>query len=400
MATIEVSPIDVAAGLEAALLNVNINLAEIDVVVGPDQFINASTTGTIAVVENNRTFYCGTRDNKLIDVVTAIEAGLLNVSINSAEIDVITALEGGYVAGTLISDAEINVITGIYAEWYILAATKNWVMWSKIGEASFEIDRTNEAGSRPMDWSGYAWQVRQLDKVAVIYGSNGITVMTPVKEPAATFGFNDISQVGLKSPNALATTKHVHFFITSKGELWKLSKEGTEKLGYDEFLAPMSNPILSFDELEQRLFISDGTNGYVYQDGLGGGYATLTGITDSHVAASDELAVIPFSLMTDMIDMGQRGIKTITCVEIGISTIQPLYAALDYRYSKGEDWRTSPWVLVNLEGHARIQIAGVEFRVRLKQETYDEVRIDYINLRHQRPDKRFIRGPLSDKEGQ
>lgn len=400
MATIEVDPINAATGLEAALLNVNINLAEIDVVVGPDPFISVSTTGTVAKVENNRTFYCGTRANPLIDVVTALEFGLLNTNINSAEIDVVTALEGGYIAGTLISDAEIDVVTGLRAEWYILYPKYNWVMWSKIGEASFEIDRTNEAGSRPMDWSGFVWQVRQLDKMAVIYGSNGITVMTPVKEPAATFSFNDISQVGLKSANALATTKHVHFFITAKGDLWKLTKEGTEKLGYKEFLNPMTDPILMFDEAEQRLFISDGTYGYVYKDGLGGGYSTLTGLTESFTAASDALAVVSFSLMTDIIDMGQRGIKTVTAIEVGIDTVESLYAALDFRYAKNEAWRTSPWVLVNPEGHARLQISGAEFRVRLKQNVYDEVRIDYINLRHQRPDKRFIRGPLSDKEGQ
>ena len=57
-------------------------------------------------------------------------------------------------------------------------------------------------------------------------------------------------------------------------------------------------------------------------------------------------------------------------------------------------------ILTNPEGTARIMIAGIEFRIRVKQTEYAETQIDYINVRHQRSDKRFLRGPLSEQPDQ
>jgi hypothetical protein len=98
--------------------------------------------------------------------------------------------------------------------------------------------------------------------------------------------------------------------------------------------------------------------------------------------------------MTDIIDLGQRGIKFISFIEVGTDTTEELYVAVDFRYTKDENWRTSDWVKCNPEGVAKIDIAAVEFRFRVKQVTYDELKIDYLNIRHQRHDRRFIRGPL------
>jgi hypothetical protein len=251
-----------------------------------------------------------------------------------------------------------------------------------------------------MDWRGMVWAVKKLEELVVIYGSGGITIMNPVEEPVPSFGFKDISAVGLKSVYSISGTEQVHYFITSANDLWRLTKQGPERLGFAEFFAAMTNPMLNYNEAEQRLFISDGTTGYVFADGLGGGYATLTGITKNFVTSPSALTSVPFSLMTDTLDLGHRGIKNLTFVEVGIDTDQAVYVAVDYRYVKTETWRTSEWVLTNPEGVARIEISAVEFRIRIKQTTYDEVRIDYINLRHQRSDKRFLRGPLFEQPDQ
>jgi len=273
----------------------------------------------------------------------------------------------------------------------------NWVEWSKIGDFNFIRDRSNEAGDRPMRWSGWAWRVLKLKDFAVVYGDNGICVMFPVEKPAATWGFKDIGDIGIKSPWSVCGTETIHYFISSNNELWRFTAEGPENLGFKEFLTTMTNPFLVLDKQEERLFISDGTTGYVFDSGLGGGYATLTGITKNWAISPDALTSVPMSIMTDVLDLGHRGLKTITWLEVGTYSTENIYAALDFRYVHDEAWRTSDWTLLNPQGAARITVSGVEFRVRLKQTVYDDLQIDYINIRVQRSDRRFMRGPIFEQ---
>lgn len=376
----------------------------INVVTRPDHLINAYLSNYSQLTPVNRdndiTWFAGDNGGRgFVRVKTSLEAIVLNRTILADPINVIASLSSTSLPG-FVFDAWFELATEIEAEFSILKYQKNWVAWSKIGEASFIRDRSNEAGERPMDWEGWAWQVLPLEEMAVVYGDNGICMMYPVDSPAASFGFKNIAKVGIKSPYSVAGSEHVHFFITAIGDLWKLTKQGPEKLGFREYLSSLTNPVLLYEEKDQKLFISDGTIGYVFSSGLGGGYASITGITNNFVTSPTAMVGTPISIMTDTIDLGHRGIKTITFVEVGTDTTEDIFVALDFRYTKDEVWRTSDWVLTNPEGVAKINVAAVEFRVRVKQNVFDELRLDYINLRHQRADRRFLRGPLFEQPDQ
>jgi len=350
--------------------------------------------------ENDVTFWAGaSRVDGIINFELSPVGAIQSPTVFAEAIEFTQSLTGRALVG-LVASGLIEFEFDLSADWYTVALQRNWIAWSKIGEASFVMDKTNEAGDRPMSWKGWAWVVKKLGKFVIVYGDNGICVMSPVTTPVVSWGFQDIGKIGIVSPWSVAGSESIHFFITSLGELWKFTSEGPEKLGFKEFLSPLTNPMLNFDEANNRLFISDGTTGYVYDEGLGGGYATITGITKDYVTSPSALSGIPISIMTDTVDLGHRGIKTVTFVEIGTDTPEDLFVAVDYRYTKDEAWRTSAWVKTNPEGVARITIAAVEFRVRVKQDTYDELRIDYINVRHQRSDIRFLRGPLSEQPDQ
>lgn len=360
----------------------------------------ATTTKTIVNRDNDISFFCrASRVNGVPENVISLQGFIDSATIFIDPIGMTNGVSGSPVMGTVI-DISLDMSLSVEAKWYIASIRNNWVEWSKIGEASFIRDRTNEAGDRPMSWNGWAWRVLKLGELVIVYGDNGICVMTPVTDPVATFGFKDIAKVGIKSPWSVAGTDHVHFFITGLGELWKFTSKGPERLGFKEFLSPLTNPVLNYDETNDRLFISDGSSGYVYDEGLGGGYASITGITNAFVTSPSAMPAVPISIMTDTIDLGHRGIKTLTFVEIGTDTTEDLFVSVDFRYTKDEAWRSSEWVKTNPEGVARITVAAVEFRVRIKQTTYDELRIDYINVRHQRSDSRFLRGPIFEQPDQ
>jgi hypothetical protein len=222
-------------------------------------------------------------------------------------------------------------------------------------------------------------------------------MMIPVGSPMATFGFKEILYTGIKNKTAVAGDKTIHFFIDKEGALYSLSGEGLQRYGYEEFLYPLVNPVMLLDSVKHLLYISDATTGYIfYQKSLGGGYVGLTGIKKSAntitAIAPEVIEVDSFEICTDSFDFGNRGLKHIDSVQFGIDTEEPLYAAIDYKYSLGDSFKTTNWIMLNKEGVAFIRIAGVEFRFRLKSVYYVDAELDYINIQMQQTDNRYNRG--------
>ncbi len=96
----------------------------------------------------------------------------------------------------------------------------------------------------------------------------------------------------------------------------------------------------------------------------------------------------------DAIDFGLRAIKTLTAVEVGLSSLTACEVVVEYKYSTTGSFVARGAVPVNAEGVAYIGISAVEFRVMVRARTFDnsEPKISYINLRWKLPDKRQIRG--------
>lgn len=288
------------------------------------------------------------------------------------------------------------------ASTYTYSNRRNFVAWSKPGdvqtftELEHGFDRRNSSGMAPMEWRGpgYAMRVIPLEELVVVYGTHGISVIRPYMDPIPTFGFEVISDVGIRNYLAVAGSEKVHYFVSSLYDLWRVTKSGPELLGFREYMTELTYPLLTYDEHEGRLWISNSVKGYCLDEGLGGGFPALTSASFGVFASPEALTSIPLNIATDTFDLGQRGNKCITFVEVGTDATHDLYAALDFRYSKSESWRTSAWTILNSEGVARLNVTGVEFRLRLKQLVYDDISIDYINMRFQKHDRRFLRGPL------
>lgn len=346
----------------------------------------------------DRTWNCSRNDQGVIKISVLPSGQILSPTVLSDPIPITVSLSATIRPGVVTTATPIPITLKVSGNYYTVGVQRNFVAWSKPGEATTLIDRSNLAGQAPLEHPGWVWQALQLQNNIILYGEDGISVMAPHHEPIVTFGFELLFNFGIKNHSAVAGNKLVHYFISSKGDLWRLPVRGEpENLGFREFLSPLNDPVLMLDEHEERLFIADGATGYVFDQGLGGGYSALTGIVEDLAVSPANIAGVPISIVTDTLDLGHRGMKMVTFVEIGTDTTEDLYISLDYRYNKNESWRSSPWVLTNPSGVARLNIAAVEFRVRVQQNTYDELTIDYINVRHQRADKRYLRGPLFEQ---
>jgi hypothetical protein len=356
--------------------------------------------------EYDETFYCYNNNYAGVPIIyTEIDGYLLNKSIglDDDSLVVITDITFNLPGYDIIED-ELSVETLISGTAVANTNRQNWVGWSKIGNVSFELDLTNDAGFRPMEWGGYVYQVKRLGGNVVIYGKVGITMAMPVGEPAPTFGFKELANFGIKNKTAVCGDEFVHFFINHIGALYKLTTNGLEYLGYEEFLFPLVNPVIIYDDVDNRLYIGDSTSGYIYNDtSLTGGYAGMTGLLRiDYLKAGigpSEIVIQPVSICTDVMDFRSRGLKTIESMQFGVNSSKHLYAAIDYRYSKDKAFKTSRWTKVNDDGIANLRVAGVEFRIRLKALEYGEFELSYINIQFKPFDKRSVRGPIG-VEGQ
>lgn len=344
---------------------------------------------------HNVEFDCLYQDG-IISLELKLGGHSLSATVTEAGIILSLRLGGGTIDSSVARVNGILLSLSLGADPVIETTRLNWVGWSKIGEASFVLDVTNDAGFRPMNWSGKVYAIKQLGKGAVVYGSNGITLMSPVASPAPTFSFRDLSFLGLLSKDAVCGTEFLHYFIDAKYQLWKLTAEGLTKLDFNEFLKVLVAPTLFYDEYIKHVLISDSEHGFILaEDRLGDGYANLSG----YVYESGELLVSspllinyePLSLTTDILDFGRRSQKTLTNVQVGTDVPEWLEIAYDYRFDLKEDWRCTRWVRLNKEATAYLTCAGIEFRVKVRARRLTSLDVDYINISFKTTDQRFSR---------
>jgi hypothetical protein len=313
----------------------------------------------------------------------------LNVGISDSCIDlgIVTSVSFTFYKGQVFEPDSVPEISIEVSEPFFYTDTlrKNWVKWSNIGSLNFDIWKDNVAGERPVDWKGWTYAIKKLANKVVVYGQNGISLLTPVNN---FWGMSTVSRVGLLQRGAVCGNDFVHFFIDKKGRLCRLDEQ-TEMLGYEEYLASLGpSLVMSYDEYNQLIYICDGNVGYVYSTrskSLGEGPENITGAgyqdgTLYLTASETTVTIEPFEICTDIYDFGSRKNKSVVDIDVGTNVSQTLYAAIDYRLSEAASFASTPWVRVNPNGKASLPCFGVEFRFKFKVLAYEQFDLDYLRV--------------------
>jgi hypothetical protein len=259
------------------------------------------------------------------------------------------------------------------------------IQWSRIGEFNFEIDRKNTAGEMPLEWRGTVWQILKLGSKILVYGSGGVTRLTPADN---VFGQETLVSIGIKSERAVVDVEDAHLFVDKKGCLCQTTGNGIEEIGYEEFLYPMTSPVLTFDTLNKLVYICNGTYGYIYSiedKSLCVGPVNITGLGYSNgelfVIADGAITMPTFQITTDIIDLFNRRNKTINEIEVGTNLTGTLEASVDYSLGINSTFVSTGWHRVTPEGIAFINCFGKEFKVHLRCTTAASFEIDYLKIR-------------------
>lgn len=327
------------------------------------------------------TFYCN-HQNQGIGFAYAIVEGDRPFAAFTTTATAYAIASGTMVIGS-VYDGTATAYAFAEGEILLEGLKKNWVQWSNIGSLDFTIGKDNIAGERPLDWAGWIYETKKLIDKVIVYGENGVSILFP---SGNTFGLNTIHRIGLKGKHAVTGDDNSHFFINNKGYLYSLG-ESLEKLDYSEYLSIMTNPVMSYDEENELVYICDGTYGYVYSprdSSLGTGPINLTGLTSQdgtlYVAASGTISTPLYNICTDIYDMGTRKLKTIFSLEFGVDLSTPLFASIDYRDNKSKSFAQTPWYYVDESGFVRITCSAREFRIRSKTKSYSYFEKDYIKI--------------------
>jgi len=265
------------------------------------------------------------------------------------------------------------------------------------------------AGMMPMLWrkQGSVYMVKPLGKAIMVYGSCGITAMIKESEYALSyipvFGRKEIANFGIASAHAVAGDDTMHVFIDEGGTAWQIGEDLVMKeLGYQEFFSAMTmaNIVGSFDSNQKEFYFTDGSNTYLLSQGgltwIFENPTSLEFVSGGLIGVRGQSADTTFVAVTDTIDFGNRGVKTITGVELGMTWPSALGAtlevAVDYRYNTTSAFTRSAFKAVNANGFVFPIVSAVEFRLVIKASSYIGCSLDYADIRWKQSDKRMIRG--------
>ena len=287
----------------------------------------------------------------------------------------------------------------------------NTVAWSQIGRVEFRIDdrTTKTAGYMNMPWgewkTGIVYKLKKLGGRVLVYGDGGTGFLNPISNPVSGYGFEDGSGAGVRSGFHVDGDDSIHGFIDTNYDFWLVGRDYKfVKLGYNEFMKNLidnGDTKVSYEPHNKRFYISNGVKGYVLtEDGLYSTYQLVTSIGSYRgkvlCGFFDDSEDYEFRMVSDILDFGQRGMKTIETMEVGIDSPTEVYCAVDYRYNKTGSFTRSTWARTNASGGVGIVKTAPEFRLGVKSAAFASVNIDYINATVKMVDKRMVRGLLRE----
>ena len=286
----------------------------------------------------------------------------------------------------------------VVSAWYDCDET--FYTWSKIGEMDFTPDRRNESGYRRCPYGGEVYHVRRFGDNVIGYSSKGITLINPVASPAATFGFSEMSDIGLLNRGAMDGDLRRQVYVGEDYIVRGISgKNEIEELGYQQYMEELGSTepiIVSYDPSEKNFYIGNSTKTFLL---------STFGLTEiqqhpSTVWRRDkESYMLPDAvddfeplITTEAFDMEYKGQKTTATIETdAMSHIGP-QASVDWATNLN-DWNVTGYIPINDQGIATIAVASNFFRFKLKFTSIEsDFRISYIKSRYKMTDLRGIRG--------
>lgn len=315
------------------------------------------------------------------------------------DISTVMGMEKNFVTWSAIGGG--NVLDMFYPE----RAIKGLIESHELADPQFlDYWRRNDCGMRPLTFQGETLCLKALETTVIAYGEDGISALAPATAEFPTFGVRNVASIGVHSRGSIGGTTSIHILVDKEGVVWRMSSEGLERLGYEEYTADMLSESItvSIDTRENDIYISNGVQTLLitaFGASLCPYHPTSLAVVDADlIGIFDTDTSIEAVIVSDVFDFRNDDLKTITTVELGIRRKKEtdVSIALDFRYDTHSDFARSAWIPLNNEGWARLQKTAKQFRLCIKASDYSEFQIDYANVKWQQSGLRTIRGLYAD----
>ncbi len=283
----------------------------------------------------------------------------------------------------------------VVSSWYDCDET--FYVWSMIGCFKFIPELSNEAGYKRCPFGGVVYHTRRLGDNVIGYSSKGITLITPSCDPAATYGFKEMEDIGLINKGAMNGNLFRHVYVGEDYILREVTQEGIKQLGYQWLMEQLtsSDIIVSYEPSNKDFYISDGVRTFLLSPN---GLSEVMQHPSAVWRRSNTSYMIPDAddglepLITSWpFDFGYRGQKTNYVIESDVNNFDSAQAAVDYLLN--QIWTESTFIHMNEQGISTNIAVGNAFRYKLKFDSVEgDFSIGYIKARYKMTDLRGIRG--------
>lgn len=309
---------------------------------------------------------------------------------------------------------------------------QNWVWWSRIGGGDvlhlFRPDlaqsgipglsslsnihdeddplwldflKSLQTGMMPMDWRGSVLNMLPLRDRVVVYGEDGVSIVSPAStDLSPTFGLIESSiPQGLAHRTACGGTQDQQFFIDNYGDLWTITTQGFQKLGFGEFLSPYLDEdwIITPDPREQEVILSCSSTSFVLSNnGLSESKYSVSGggfVSGGFGATFVQQTGTKFKLQTNPFDMNAGDQKRLVSVEADYEGVSDLTLKISVRYERGGDWITLSTLYPSPEGQFLFPVMGCEFYLTLEGTFTTSTLLKALRVRFHYASDRGVRGP-------
>lgn len=303
-------------------------------------------------------------------------------------------------------------ITDAEDESYWVNLSSDCIVWSGIGSFEFDPEVDPTAGFTRLKFAYVSNQravirrVKSLGDKLVVYSDSGINILSPqVIGDTYTFGEEQLPLLGVKRGNYVAGSDSIHGFIDMRNVFWTIDKSGKlSERGYREWISEMveeePNIIVSYIARANRFYICNGIRCLLINDfGACHVYQLPSGVvqldTGELYATQMELSDYEARIVTDSLDFGSRGIKSVESLVSNISTDQAdVTMAVEWKSNHNAEFVRGAAKNVNPGGEANIGVAGVDFRLCLTASDFTDTELRYLMANIKYSDQRFKRGTV------
>ncbi len=250
------------------------------------------------------------------------------------------------------------------------------------------LQMLNERGWKDLKDIGDLVGLAATNEHIYAFGDSGVYQLTPMSSPVGQFSFRRVYSVGLPYIGASIGTESYVLFIDAEGCLVRIDAQGVTRLRYEEFFAPLVGRAItmSHDPAHNDIYItgslSDTTkkcyalseSGLYELRGRRWSVACRNGV----LYGIAETATATYSLRTEEADFGNRGVKTLKQLELGLTSSAAVTATVYSNYGKGATPNKVGAVSLGYNAKARMVGSGVEFELEVSGADYATVsKINY-----------------------